>query len=203
MGKVKQAQQDIIDICAVLYGKLGVAGVCDHVNQELINRNPDYVGIVQYKHCTGCDADMPSIGDICLCCGQETFTCGQETITEAEGIKLKDGKLVIEAKFSPVPLYFKIVQQGWNGNLQREEVEINCGENGKLLLIKTEQGFIIDVYGQEKHICTNTVWEDDLESSEYYEIDEEADCLSIKTCEHKKNGKCFSKDACNGKIVEN
>lgn len=174
MGKVKQAQQDIIDICAVLYGKLGVAGVCDHVNQELLNRTPEYRD-VKYVHCTGCDADMPSIGGTCLVCGQ--------TVT---------------------PLYFKIVHQGWNKDLQREEIQIHCGENGNLFLIKTEQGFIVDVYNQDENINTMTVWEDDLEpSGEFYEIDEESDCLSIKTCEHKKNGKCYSKDACNGKIVEN
>jgi hypothetical protein len=59
--------------------------------------------------------------------------------------------------------YFKIVSSGFNKDTQREEMEISCGENGKLLLFKTDEGFIVDVYGQMNHINTMCVWEDDLE----------------------------------------
>ena len=58
--------------------------------------------------------------------------------------------------------YFEIVQKGYEAGLQREEVEINCGENGKLMIHKTPEGFIVDVYNQDEEVNTMTVWEDDL-----------------------------------------
>ena len=44
--------------------------------------------------------------------------------------------------------YFNLKALGFNEDLQREQIEIDCGENGKLLLYKTEEGFIIDIYNQ-------------------------------------------------------
>jgi len=69
--------------------------------------------------------------------------------------------------------YFKIVQAGYEAGLQREEVEINCGENGKIMIHQDEDklGFIIDVYGQNDLADTMTVWEEDL-----YDPDEEETC---------------------------
>lgn len=60
--------------------------------------------------------------------------------------------------------YFKIVQAGYEKGLQREEVEINCGENGKIMIHQDEDklGFIIDVYGQNNEAGTMTIWEEDL-----------------------------------------
>jgi hypothetical protein len=62
--------------------------------------------------------------------------------------------------------YFKIVHKGYQKDLEREEIQVHCGENGNLFLIKTEQGFIVDVYNQDDNIFTNTIWEDDLLSDE-------------------------------------
>ena len=60
--------------------------------------------------------------------------------------------------------YFSIVQAGIEKGLQREEVEINCGENGKIMIHQddNELGFIIDVYGQNDLVDSMTVWEEDL-----------------------------------------
>lgn len=62
--------------------------------------------------------------------------------------------------------YFNIVQAGYLNTLEREEVEINCGQNGKLMIVKTDEGFVIDVYNQMAHVDTMTVWEDDLTPEE-------------------------------------
>ena len=58
--------------------------------------------------------------------------------------------------------YFQIVQKGYEASLQREELEVNCGENGKLMIAKTPEGFVVDVYNQDDEVNTMTVWEDDL-----------------------------------------
>lgn len=63
---------------------------------------------------------------------------------------------------TPKEDYFKIVRQGYNHELQREEIQIHAGKNGNVFLIKTEQGFIIDVYAQQDHLTTQTIWEDYL-----------------------------------------
>jgi hypothetical protein len=60
--------------------------------------------------------------------------------------KLRDDN--VQGKFCPEPIYFHVISQGWNSGLQRQEVEINCGENGKLLICKTDFGFKVDIYGQ-------------------------------------------------------
>lgn len=59
--------------------------------------------------------------------------------------------------------YFNVESQGWSDELQREEIQINCGENGKLNLIKTDEGFIVDVYDvNDENINTMIVYEDDI-----------------------------------------
>ena len=58
--------------------------------------------------------------------------------------------------------YFEIVQAGYNEGLDREEIQIHCGENGNMMIVKTPEGFVVDVYKQDDHVETLTVWEDDL-----------------------------------------
>ena len=58
--------------------------------------------------------------------------------------------------------YFQIVSKGYEAGLEREEVEINLGENGKLMLYKTPEGSVVDVYNQDEEVNTMTIWEDDL-----------------------------------------
>lgn len=62
--------------------------------------------------------------------------------------------------------YFKIIKKGFDKELEREEIQIHAGKNGNVFLIKNEEGFIVDVYGQEYHIDTMTVWEDELNPDE-------------------------------------
>ena len=65
-----------------------------------------------------------------------------------------------------VTTYFDVVSSGFNEDLLREEIEINAGLYGKILLIKTDVGFIVDVYSNDEHINTMAVYEDELEPKE-------------------------------------
>jgi hypothetical protein len=64
--------------------------------------------------------------------------------------------------------YFKLQNTGWSQASEREEVEINAGENGKIMIYQDvdKLGFIVDVYGQNDHIDSLTIWEDDLNPKE-------------------------------------
>lgn len=78
------------------------------------------------------------------------------------------------------PGYFQIVQAGFEKGLQREEVEINCGQNGKIMIHQDEDklGFIIDVYGQNDEVGTMTIWEEDLYTpDEEVEKDDDGNCV--------------------------
>jgi hypothetical protein len=62
--------------------------------------------------------------------------------------------------------YFNIVAAGMNHDLEREEIQIHCGENGNMMIAKTPEGFVIDMYAQNDHVSTLPVWEDDLTPEE-------------------------------------
>jgi len=62
--------------------------------------------------------------------------------------------------------YFEVKSTGFNEDSQREEIQINCGENGVLYLFKTDEGFIVDVYNQDDNVSTLAVFETDLEPEE-------------------------------------
>jgi len=65
--------------------------------------------------------------------------------------------------------YFKIVAKGYNKRLEREQIEISVGDNsGKVFLIKTDCGFIVDVFSpvegdEDELVNTMTIFDDDLE----------------------------------------
>lgn len=63
-------------------------------------------------------------------------------------------------------LYFDIVSHGYNEELQREEIQIHAGKNGNVFLIKTDVGFIVDVYNQHDHVSVLGILEDDLTPEE-------------------------------------
>jgi len=67
--------------------------------------------------------------------------------------------------------YFKIVRSGFDDELQREEIVINAGEFGTVHLVKTDEGFVVDVFAQEECINTMAVWEDDLTPENEDELD--------------------------------
>jgi hypothetical protein len=60
------------------------------------------------------------------------------------------------------PGYFQIEAAGYNEGLEREEIQVHCGENGNLMITKTPEGFVVDIYNQDENIDSMTVWEDDL-----------------------------------------
>ena len=70
--------------------------------------------------------------------------------------------------------YFKIVHQGFQKDLLREEVQIHAGDNGNVFLIKTNEGFIVDVYGNGDCVDTMAIYEEDLEPE-----DEDEDMVEI------------------------
>lgn len=67
--------------------------------------------------------------------------------------------------------YFKVISTGFNEDAQREEIQINCGENGVLYLFKTDQGFIVDLYNQSDLVNSMGVIETDLEPDEEDDIE--------------------------------
>lgn len=67
--------------------------------------------------------------------------------------------------------YFQLKSKGFNKDSQREEMQINCGENGVLYLFKTDEGFKIHLFNQNEEVNSMAVFETDLEPDE--EPDEE------------------------------
>lgn len=63
---------------------------------------------------------------------------------------------------TPKPSYFELVHIGYQKELQREEIQIHAGENGNVFLIKTSEGFIVDVYGQNDIVDSQVIFEDNL-----------------------------------------
>jgi len=74
------------------------------------------------------------------------------------------GMLRVVDAIRPMPtnLYFELMAIGKNDSLQREEIQIHAGENGNIMIVKTDEGFVIDVYGQNDIVDTMAVWEDTL-----------------------------------------
>jgi hypothetical protein len=167
----------ITEVCREIYEKKGFSAVCDYAN-KVMKTSFD----IQYENCKACDTEAPAWRHVCLACGQETTPIplplpeqlraeAQELIDggnsheKREGygmLKVLDALTTITAKFCPEPIYFHVLNSGWNPDTQRQEVEINCGDNGKLLLIKTDEGFVVDVYGQNDIVDTMAIWEDTL-----------------------------------------
>jgi hypothetical protein len=100
--------------------------------------------------------------DVCETADPENWHRGDVAIAFRRWIE----KQHIEKKNNIRANYFEVVHQGWNNELQREEIQIHCGENGNLFLIKTEEGFIVDVYNNDDNVDTMTIWEDDLTPDE-------------------------------------
>ncbi len=55
--------------------------------------------------------------------------------------------------------YFKIKKAGYDLELEREEIQIHAGEHGNVFLIKTDEGFVVDVYNQSENVNTMAIWE--------------------------------------------
>lgn len=78
-----------------------------------------------------------------------------------------DGKnnQIFEGDKLPKP-YFEIVHSGYQKELGREEIQIHGGENSNIFLIKTDEGFVVDVYGQNDLIDTMAIFEDTLNEND-------------------------------------
>jgi hypothetical protein len=55
--------------------------------------------------------------------------------------------------------YFKIIP-----GIDPERIEVECGRNGRVFLIHTDQGLVVDVYanGSDELVDTMAIWDEDL-----------------------------------------
>jgi hypothetical protein len=90
----------------------------------------------------------------------------QELIDLGDSHEKREGygmmKVIDAIRPMPNNLYFELMAIGKNDSLQREEIQIHAGENGNIMIVKTDEGFVIDVYGQNDIVDTMAVWEDTL-----------------------------------------
>ena len=97
--------------------------------------------------------------------GQELID-GGNSHEKAEGRAIQRVVAAIRNDVSKEPTekpYFEIMKQGWDAEIGREEIQIHGGENANIFLIKTDDGFIVDVYGQNNSDpMTMAVWEENL-----------------------------------------
>lgn len=61
--------------------------------------------------------------------------------------------------------YFKIVAQGFNEELQREQIEISVG-SGKIFLIKSDIGFTVEVYNGDDLIDSIGIYDDEVQQED-------------------------------------
>jgi hypothetical protein len=69
-------------------------------------------------------------------------------------------------------LYFQIVHSGYQEGIGREEIQVHAGENGNIFLIKTNEGIIVDVYGQNDIVDSLSIFEDDLNPDDEEPVEE-------------------------------
>ena len=61
--------------------------------------------------------------------------------------------------------YFKIVAQGFNEELQREQIEISVG-SGKIFLIKSDIGLTVEVYNGDDLIDSIGIYDDEVQQED-------------------------------------
>jgi hypothetical protein len=194
MGKVKNLNQKFFDECQRLYEVGGSSAVIEFIEEAIRQGDNLFSSLaleVKYERCDACDNEMPSLNHECLICGQTTKPTPQSFLEELreeaqELIDLGDSrekaegygmmKVINAIRPMPTNLYFELIAVGNNEDLLREEIEINCGENGKIMIVKTDEGFVIDVYGQEDLVDTMAIWEDDINPPSEYDTDDDGNC---------------------------
>jgi len=189
MGKVKEEIQELRETCYRKYQEGGAAAVIEYIEEALAQGESIILLEVQHERCEACDADMPSIAHECLVCGQETKITKQQLVDAViedlkKGFELGDytvldellNKLPIKTLVQALPeedwhkykeinnSYFEVMHQDFNEDAGREEIQIHAGENGNVIIYQDgdKLGFIVDVYGQNDHVDSMTVWEEDL-----------------------------------------
>ena len=190
MGKVKNEIQELRDTCERKYNEGGYIAVIEYIDEA--KRQGDNILILEVveERCKACDAEMPSLNHTCLVCGQTTSPT-KEQLVDAVIEDLKRGfehgdytvldellnKLSIKTLVQSLPeenwdeykelnnSYFEIMNQDFCEDSRREEIQIHAGEHGNIFLFQDDGklGFIIDVYGEQDHVNTMQVWEEDLD----------------------------------------
>ena len=78
--------------------------------------------------------------------------------------------------------YFKIIPSD-----DKDRIEVDCGRNGHLFLIHTDEGVIVDVYanGEDDIVATMCVWDEDMNNERDFtddlSEDEQPDCCKPPT----------------------
>lgn len=144
MGKVKKFKQDVEAILIGIYSAIGMDRPSNH--EEIL----DYIA-----------------NDVAETADPVEWHSGDVGIAFRRWIE-KQSEIEVVGHFCPEPTYFRVVKSGWDSELQRQEVQIHGGDNANIFLIKNDQGFIVDVYGQNDLVNSMTIWERDVEA----EIDE-------------------------------
>jgi len=189
MGKVKEEIQELRETCYRKYQEGGAAAVIEYIEEALAQGESIILLEVQHERCEACDADMPSIAHECLVCGQETKITKQQLVDAViedliKGFE-KGDYTVLDELLNMLPVkklvqalpeedwqvydelnnsYFEVMHQDFNEDAGREEIQIHAGENGNVIIYQDgdKLGFIVDVYGQNDHVDSMTVWEEDL-----------------------------------------
>lgn len=166
----------ITEVSREIYEKKGFSAVCDYANKMMKT-----TGDIEYEFCKACNTEAPAWRHVCLACGQETTPLplplpeqlraeAQELIDGGNSHEKREGygmMKVLDAFKIPQKgtrvNYFEVKNQGWNAGLEREEIQVNCGENGILMIVKTDEGFVVDAFDiGGNNINTMCVWEDDI-----------------------------------------
>jgi len=167
----------ITEICREIYEKEGFSAVCDYVN-KVLESDSLMKSDIAYERCDACNTDAPAWRHVCLACGQPTKLIpdlsdfeklreqAQELIDLGDSHEKAEGRgmMIVLNHLRPMPnnLYFELMAIGKNQSLGREEIQIHAGENGNIMIVKTPEGFVIDVYGQNDLVDTMAIWEDSL-----------------------------------------
>jgi hypothetical protein len=166
MGKVKNFIKEIEVLLFVLYGNIGIDKPVNH--EEIL----EFVA-----------NDVQETAD------PVNWSDGDVVIAFRRWIEKQN----VPQKGSRVN-YFEIKSQGWNSGLEREEIQVNCGENGILMIIKTDEGYIVDAYDIGGNVInTMAIWEDDInplvDDDEDIETDDDGNCIYC-------GQKCFEGQMC-------
>jgi hypothetical protein len=64
--------------------------------------------------------------------------------------------------------YFKIIP-----GIDPDRIEVECGRNGRVFLIHTDEGLIVDVYanGDDELVDTMCIWDEDMNNEVDYTDD--------------------------------
>ena len=62
--------------------------------------------------------------------------------------------------------YFKVLRSGYDPDAQREEVVINAGQFGSVVVYKTDEGIVVDIFNQDECVASTYAFDGELNSVE-------------------------------------